>query len=297
MRNESEKAVLAFFKKIDFPGIRQGEENIEICNYLKSQGYNSTPDLVAGPKNIKDARVEGLFFIDVIQPTSDLLFKSKASHQLNKIISHEMIDLFNKNTKNNVDTLIETFPTEHHQLYLNVINKKLKKYSHKRAFKKDNKSLVSANLGIVHHFNLGDIQHNTISNTKELITLVDYISFYKHLAPHDNIDLTNASTLLWEEIIKPKPGTPYILVVAREWSDLPYWFLLIHVNIVRNGTKHDFAIMLINTCIANNLNSNYPVYKWLISQALHPSTQEFEDDKIIPTKTTFHVHGSNDLFK
>ncbi|MDL1962557.1 MAG: hypothetical protein LWX01_12870 [Deltaproteobacteria bacterium] len=82
MSEKSEKAVLECFKKINFPGIKLGERNPEVCNYLKKQNYHYTPDLVAGPKNIKLAPVEGLFFIDVMEPSSDLLFKSMASKQL-----------------------------------------------------------------------------------------------------------------------------------------------------------------------------------------------------------------------
>ena len=179
---------------------------------------------------------------------------------------------------------------------MNVINKKLEKYSHERKYIANGQSMVSANFGIVYHFNLGSIQDNTISNTRELITLIDYIRFYKHLAQHDNIDITNASTLLWEEIVKKKPDTPYILVTNREWNDLPCWFQMIHVIVSRNNIIHDFAIMLVNSCIFQKSNQSYPVYKWFISNFMHHSSQVFNGEELIPKKTIFHVKGSNGLF-
>ena len=85
MEQDSEETVLSFLKLIGFPGVRRGETDEGVCNYLKSNNYNLTPDLVAGPPEIKEAPIEGLFFIDVIQPTSDLLFKSEFYKE------HEMV--------------------------------------------------------------------------------------------------------------------------------------------------------------------------------------------------------------
>ena len=77
MKYPYESIVLEFLQSIKFPGIRQCEGNREICSYLIENNYVYTPDLVVGPQNIRDTQIENLFFIDIIEPTTDLLFESK----------------------------------------------------------------------------------------------------------------------------------------------------------------------------------------------------------------------------
>jgi hypothetical protein len=61
MTQDSEDIVLDFFKSLGFPGIRRGEKDKNLCKYLKKNGYNFTPDLIAGPPDIKVQRLEGYF--------------------------------------------------------------------------------------------------------------------------------------------------------------------------------------------------------------------------------------------
>ena len=68
---------MEFFRKEGFPRIRKGETNKEVCEYLKENGYKFTPDLVACPDDIREAPIEGLFFIDVISPSSEMLFENQ----------------------------------------------------------------------------------------------------------------------------------------------------------------------------------------------------------------------------
>jgi hypothetical protein len=76
MEDSPESIVLNFLELLCFPGIRRCEGNEDICSYLRENNYRFTPDLVAGPSDIRDAKLEGLFFVDVIKPTGDLLFDS-----------------------------------------------------------------------------------------------------------------------------------------------------------------------------------------------------------------------------
>ncbi|NWH06726.1 hypothetical protein [Desulfobacter latus] len=57
MNESSEDKILIFFRSLGFPGIRKGEKNDEVCRYLEENGYKFTPDLVAGPHNIREAGI------------------------------------------------------------------------------------------------------------------------------------------------------------------------------------------------------------------------------------------------
>jgi hypothetical protein len=65
MMGQAETAVLDFLKQLQFPGIRHGEGNSSVCDFLKRNGYHFTPDSVAGPDDLEQAPIEGLFFVDV----------------------------------------------------------------------------------------------------------------------------------------------------------------------------------------------------------------------------------------
>jgi len=237
MENSSEDLTLAFFKSLGFPGIRKGERNIEVCSYLRAKGYKFTPDLVAGPQKIKESEIEGLFFIDVVTPTSDMLFISKFYEGYNvnipKIFKEKLED-----TENNEKPLfIDDIPNDHHEFYLDKLNDKLDKYAHQRKFNKGEKKFVSANFGIVHHFDLGELINNSITELKTLITALDYIRFYKRLAPSDNFDLKNAENLILNEIINENQAEPFILAVGRELADLPCLFFMLHITIIKQTKR------------------------------------------------------------
>ena len=295
-KKEEEIAVLKFFKKIDFPGISLGENCKTTCGYLKSQNYSKTPDLVAGPKNLEDAPVEGLFFIDVNQPTGDMLFKSLASKNLNIDIAKIVKEKFQRDNSEGKDTFIDSLPNEHHQYYLNVINDKLDKYAHERKFIQNGKLTVTANFGIVHHFNLGELNGNNISNSKKLLTLIDYIRFYKSLAPSDNVDLRNAESLLFEETINLKQKAPYLLAIGRNWHDVPHLFLMLHIVIKKENEIQDLALLAVNTFLLDNSDMTHPVHKWFAGRILHPLSKQYMNNKFTPKHTVFKVKNGFNLF-
>ncbi len=271
MTGKAEIAVLEFFKRIGFPGIRLGEGNQSVCDFLKKNNYDFTPDLVAGPQDIAHAPIEGLFFIDVIQPTSDLLFKSIASKHLSINVSETFKKILQDATNDEEKPSINMLPIEHHQCYLDALNKKLDKYSHHRKFTRDGKLLVSANLGIVHHFDLGNVAKRNISDVRSLITLLDYLRFYKSLAPSDNTDLRNAENRLLIEIVNQEQQFPYVMMVGREWSDVPHLFLMIHITAIKDNKDMDISIILVNTILLDNSGLTHPVHKWFAINILNRS--------------------------
>lgn len=282
MQNEAEKAVLRFLENVDFPGVRFCEGNKQVCDYLKSNGYGFTPDLVAGPKNIEEAPIEGLFFVEVIEPTSDLLFQSEFFKDLDFDIPQDFKDLLNKNTKNDVDTYIDMLPNFHHDCYLDKINGKLDKYAHQRKFILKGQIKVTTNLGIVHHFNIGKVEGKNISNAKGLITLLDYFRFYKRLAPSNNIDLKNAKTRLLQMLINDVQSSPFIQFVGRTLKSLPCLFQILHVCVEKKNAIHDLAIVILNTSILDNADGDHPVHKWLASKIFDPRSKKYLNDDTPP---------------
>ena len=278
MQNEAEKAVLRFLKNLNLPGIRYGEGNKEVCDYLKSNGYKFTPDLVAGPEDIKEAPIEGLFFIEVIKPTSDLLFQSEFFKDLSFNTPQYFKDLLSKNANNDVDTYIDMLPNSHHDCYLDKYNGKLDKYSHQRNFIRDGQVKVTTNFGIVHHFNLGKVEGNNISDAKGLITLLDYFRFYKRLAPSNNIDLKNLEARLLRMLLNDAQNSPFILIVGRTLESLPCLFQILHVCVEKQNAIYDLSIMILNTSILDNADGNHPVHKWLASKILDPRSKKYLND-------------------
>lgn len=257
----SERDVLDILKKISFPGIKLGQGNETVCNYFKSKNYSYTPDLVSGPTKIEQAPIEGLFFIDVNEPSGDILFKTKASHQLEKNISKTLKRLLQNPDRKEENLSINKMPSEHHKKYLDVLNKKLDKYAHQRKFHEGKKISVTSNLGIVHHFNLGVVKDNIISDRNKLITLVDYFRFYKLIALSENADLDKAEDIILKELINCKQEEPFIVTLGRNWSDLPALFLMIHILIKRNNKKYNLGLILVNTSILDKSNFDHPVHK------------------------------------
>jgi len=154
---------------------------------------------------------------------------------------------------------IAELPTEHHRAYLDALNKKLGKYSDQRTFTLDGKMLVSANFGIVHHFNLGIVRDTNIENVRELITLLDYVRFYKSLAHSSNTDLNVAENRLLLELVNHQQKFPYVMIAFREWSDVPQLFIMIHATATKGGKIVDLAIILLNSSI---LGTVHPIHRW-----------------------------------
>ncbi len=291
MQNKSEKAVLRFLKNLDFPGIRFGEGNNQVCDYLESNGYEYTPDLVAGPENIEDAPIEGLFFVEVITPTSDLLFQSKFFENYDFDTPKVFKELLSKNTRNNGSVNIDMLPNNHQDCYLDKYNSKLDKYAHQRKFLDNGQLMVSTNLGIVHHFNLGKIKGNKIFAIKELITLLDYFRFYKRLAPSDNIDLKNAETRLLKELINNEQNSPFIQLVGREPENLPCLFQILHVSMEKNTSIQDLAVIVLNTAILDSIDANHPVHKWFIRKIFHPKNRMYLNSETTTEKVNITVNN------
>ena len=294
MQDESEKAVLCFLENLAFPGIRFGEGNKQVIDYLKSKGYKFTPDLVAGPKNIEDAPIEGLFFVEVIQPSTDLLFKSEYYEDLKFNIPQHFKTLLTNNIGNNTTINIDMLPNTHQECYLDKYNKKLDKYAHQRKYVENGQLLVTSNFGIVHHFNLGKLEDNNISNSKELITLLDYLRFYKRIAPSDNVDLVIAENKLLQEILNHNQNTPFVQIVGREVEDLPCLFQILHVIINKNNSVQDLAIIVLNTTIIDHSDMVHPVHKWFFNIIFDPRSTKHLNTEF--KQNIFNITIKDDVF-
>lgn len=296
MIQKSEDIVLGFFKLLDFPGIRRGEDDKNLCKYLKTKGYNFTPDLIAGPPDIKDAAIGGLFFVDVIQPTTDLLFNSEFYSDSEIDVPSEFQRILYNNHQNNLSTYIDMLPNLHHDCYLEAMNKKLDKYAHQRKFDDDGEQLISANFGLVHHFNLGEFKEGKVSDVKKLITLLDYIRFYKRIAPSKNIDLKNAENLLLNELVNENQSNPYLLFVGRDLKDLPYLFNLLHISIIKKSISHHLALIFLNTSHLDNSDGTYPVHKWFIERIFNPESVTYSNDEYKEKKVIINIGSDTELF-
>jgi len=297
MGDSSENITLTFFKTLGFPGIRKGERNDEVCSYLRENGYKYTPDLVAGPKNIREAEIGGLFFIDVITPTSDMLFASKYYEGCNVNIPNIFKEKLEASINNEKPLFIDDIPNDHHEFYLDPLNKKLEKYAHQRKFEKREEGFVSANFGIVHHFDFGELLNNSISEFKSLITALDYIRFYKRLAPSENIDLKNAENLLLKEIVNENQEEPFVLAVGRELADLPCLFFMLHMTIIKQTKRKHISLFVLNISHLENSDGKYPVHNWFKSRIFHPKSVKYSNDGYKETKISIKINPNVRLFE
>lgn len=297
MGNSSEDKTLTFLKSLGFPGIRKGERNNVVCSYLRENGYKFTPDIVAGPKNIREAEIGGLFFIDIISPTSDMLFAEKYYEGYNVKVPKIFKEKLEAALKNNKPLFIDDIPNNHHECYLDSLNKKLDKYAHQRKFKNKDELFVSANFGIVHHFDLGELINSSISEIKTLITALDYIRFYKRLAPSDNIDLKNAENLILKEIVNENQEEPFILAVGRELADLPCLFFMLHMTIFKKTTRKHIALLVLNIPHIENSDGKYPVHNWFKSRIFHPKSVKYSNDEYKETKVLLNINPNLKLFE
>jgi hypothetical protein len=297
MNDSAESFVLKFFELISFPGIRKCEGNTEICRYLRGNNYRFTPDLVAGPPDIKDAKLEGLFFIDVIKPTGDLLFDSNCYKGYKINVANEFRRII-ESTKNSEDScFIDSIPDIHQEFYLDQFNDKLDKYAHHRRFNQNGKIFKSANLGLIHHFNLGEFEQNNISELRTLIALLDYIRFYKRLAPSDNIDLRNAENLLLNEIVNKNQIGPSYFLVGRELPELPCLFFGIHILINKNSEPRHLALLILNVTHLDNSDGSYPVHNWLKGLIFSQHAVKITNNDFQEKKITIKINEEKNIFK
>jgi len=297
MENLSEDLTLAFFKSLGFPGIRKGEKNTEICRYLRDKGYLFTPDLVAGPQNIAEAEIEGLFFIDVIEPTSDMLFIEKFYKGYDVNIPKIFKDKLKYSESTGKPLFIDDIPNDHHEFYLDKLNDKIQKYAHHRKFRNGEKELVSANFGIVHYFDLGKLSNNSVSELKTFITVLDYIRFYKRLAPSDNADIKNAENIIMNEIVNENQSKPLILTVGRELADLPCLFLMMHLTVIKKSNRKSISLIVLNISHLGNSDGKYPIHNWFISRIFHPESVKYSNDEYVAKEFSININPSAKMFE
>lgn len=293
----SEDLVLEFFRKEGFPRIRKGENNKDICDYLKENGYEFTPDLVSGPDNIREAPIQGLFFIDVISPSSEMLFDSKFFESCETDVPKDFLEKFLQNKEPGQYVSIFDASSFYHECYLQKLNKKLDKYAHKRKYTSNGAQFISANLGVVHHFNLGNLENGKIAETKKLITILDYIRFYSHLSETKCSDIVSGENILLEEMFNENQKESCIVAIERDLGNIPYFFIVLHIAIIKKGIINDLALFLYNSNPLMKLDLRYPVHKWLYSKVFEPTTEVFQDDNYKNKKITLKINAVDTLFK
>ncbi|MCI5212254.1 MAG: hypothetical protein D3910_26510 [Candidatus Electrothrix sp. ATG2] len=276
---ESVENVLNFFKLMDFPGIRKGEDDQEIDNYFKSiLSYNGTPDLIAGLDNFEEVSIDDLFFIDVNEPSIDNLFKK---HNKIEGASDNLSQLFNR-LKENKSFSLEEMPKEHYGNYLKAMNnKKIMKYCYRK------EGTISKNFGMVHHINLGEIKNKRIQESEKFFLLIDLMKFYGSLSPQSNIDISNFYKRLMHKIIETDmsdPNDPYVCLTGRdyhEWKDVPCFFYLLHINAIKDGKLHHFALWIINIChlYDPSININYQIHDFFRKIASDPTVKEVSSEE------------------
>lgn len=292
-----EDLVLDFLIKESFPRIRKGENNEDICEYLKENGYKYTPDLVSGPDNIREAPVEGLFFIDVITPSSEMLFESKYFEGCETDVPKEFLDKFIQNKEPGEYVSIYDASHFHHDCYLQKLNNKLDKYAHRRKYTSNGNQFISANMAVVHHFNLGNLENGKITETKKLITVLDYIRFYNHLSETKSSDITSGENILLEELFNATQQESCIVSIARDLGNIPCLFIVLHIAIKKEGKMNDLALFLYNSNSLMKLDLRYPVHKWLYSKLFEPTTKVFQDDDYKNKTITLKINAVDTLFK
>jgi hypothetical protein len=292
----AEDYVLQFLNKEGFPGIRKGETNREVCDYLEENGYRFTPDLIAGPDDIINAPLEGLFFIDVISPSTGMLFESKYYKNYDVDVPKDFFEKFLENKEPGECISIRDLPNSHHKYYLQKFNKKLKKYAHERKYNKNDNQFLSANVGIVHHFNMGSLKQGKITETKKFITALDYIRFYGHLSPTINSDIISGESMLLEELFNENQKEPYVVAIERDLENVPCLFIMLHIAINKGGQINDLAFFLFNAESLKKLDLSYPVHKWIFSKLFEPTMKVFPDDEFKKKNITLKINGVDKLF-
>ncbi len=269
------------------PGVRLCESDPNVNKVLLGKGFTKTPDLICGPDDLNDAPIEGFFFIDVNEPSGDLLFKKTVSEKLGlkKDVSASFRTLFGEGDK--FDWSLNQLPKDHHPAYLNVLNGKLDKYSFLRS--------KTTNTGIIHFFDLGESTKDSFENQSKFFAMLDYLHFYTKLeSSSETRDLIQAQKYLLKELTAAEPKRPYLIFVKRD-SQVPILFLMIHVITFRKGERFDFGIMMVNTNINEDSENKYPMHTWLVD--MHLKSQSVSTETECDGTINIHVQKNKLPFK
>lgn len=254
--------VFSFLKSLDMPGLRFCESDPEVKTILLGKGFNKTPDLICGPGNLNEAPLEGFFFIDVNEPSGDLLFKQAASRKLASNVAQNFRILLGEDDK--FEWSLDQMPIDHHGDYLKVLNDKVGKYSFLRT--------QTCNTGLVHFFDLGESAKERVENQDKFFAILDYLFFYTKLeSKSEQKNLVEAERYFLKELTAEEPKRPYLILVKRD-SQVPVLFLMIQVLVRRKGVRFDFGIMMVNTNVTENNESQYPIHSWIVHLASNSQT-------------------------
>ncbi len=278
--------VYPFLKSLGFPGVRLCESDPDVKKILQDKGFKKTPDLICGPHDLNTAPIEGLFFIDVNEPSGDFLFKKIASEkrELKNDVSQFFSSLLSGDS---FDLAFNQLPRDHYHEYEAALNSKLDKYSFSRG--------IGTHTGIVHFFDIGRTRQiipknqnkplPTFENQNVFFTMIDYLNFYTKLeSTSENKILEEAINYLLAELIAERPKRPYLILIPRD-SRVPILFLMIHVITYRNDERFDLGIMMINTTYADD--DTYPIHRWLVH--MHHKSQSVSIGTGSNSPIRFHV--------
>jgi hypothetical protein len=299
-RYKEELIVFDFLKKEKLPGIRLAERDKKIKKILQQKGFNNTPDLIAGPENLENCPLEDLFFIDVIKPKNIIFEKFETNS--NDVCTAEIAEtIFEKCTREQIEITVDSLPNAHHKDLIKKINNKIKKYAHDRLFVCENYLYIPSHVGLVHHFDFGELRGNIITNTRSCLTFLDYIRLYKSIQESyrtkiENKDLVSAENLLFRTIISSSKEKNNIWAIGKKW-DMPLLFMMAHVIVKKDNDLYNYAIIMINTNIIYASKYKYPIHRWIASKASDSSTKEFSSEVNSTKKITLSVNNLTTLFK
>jgi len=246
--------VFSFLNSLGMPGLRFCESDPKVRTVLLGKGFNKTPDLICGPDDLNEAPLEGFFFIEVNEPSGDLLFKEAASRKLGTNVAQNFRTLLGDEDK--FEWGLEQLPIDHHADYLSVLNNKLCKYSFLRS--------QTCNTGLVHFFDLGELTKERFENQDKFFAMLDYLHFYTRLECKSGKKvLVEAGKYLLKELTAEEPKRPCLIFVKRD-SQEPILFLMVHVITHRKGIRFDFGIIMVNTNINENNQAKYPIHTWIV---------------------------------
>lgn len=277
--------VYPFLKSLGMPGLRLCESDPGVKKVLFDKGFAKTPDLICGPDDLNNATLDGLFFIDVNEPSGDFLFKKVASEkrELKNNISQIFSSLLDGDK---FDFGLDQLPRDHYPEYVAALNNKVDKYSFSRRINTN----IATNTGIIQFFDIGEVTWvstgnellPTVENQNRLFTLIDYLNFYTKLeSTSEKKILAAAINYLLTELTAKEPKKPYLILLPRD-SQVPVLFLMIHIITYRKEVRYDLGIMMVNTTYANN--DNYAICKWLVDIHEKSQTESIDAKSQVPIR-------------